>query len=396
MARKRRTLRRKEAEKQILRVIYNHGPVSQADIAGSLHLTDSVLGSSIDPLVGAGLLSASNILVPEKEKPDKLVDFVPSSYFTVGVDAGPYATYCCVQDVRDRVLIAQDFPVCPKDYPSAVGYLAEVVSTLIQRSGVDPDKIAGVCIGTPGFVDSEKGLVRHSTMYDWGDVWLADDVRAITGYPCMVENNARCRALSASRSQEDVPQIFAYFYVAKGICSPMIIGNNDYPGAVQLSGEIGHMVMMKDGPECPSCGHRGCLEALSSERAVVGQAKALRASGAVTDLPQSGDFGIAEVMEAARAGDRRVQAILDEAMVYLGLALSNVINILNPALVLVDGYMLRDEKNKSTMLSTAREHVFAIDINDVEIRYVEFDKYRTARGAAAKAVERFVIEEEPA
>ena len=101
-------------------------------------------------------------------------------------------------------------------------------------------------------------------------------------------------------------------------------------------------------------------------------------------------------MEAARAGDRRVQAILDEAMVYLGLALSNVINILNPALVLVDGYMLRDEKNKSTMLSTAREHVFAIDINDVEIRYVEFDKYRTARGAAAKAVERFVIEEEPA
>lgn len=394
MPRKRRTVRRKETVQQILRMIYNEGPVSRSELADRLRLAVPSVMSALGPLIDSGLLSSSHVSLPVLGRSRQLVDLIPSAYYTIGVDAGPYATYCSLSDLRGRQLISQDFPVCPKDYPTAVGFIADAISTLLERSGADPDRVAGVGIGTPGFVDSSNGFVRHSTMHDWGNVWLADDVKAITGFPCVVENNALCRSLSASMFEEkNLPDIFAYFYVAKGICCPVSIRGRGAPE--QLPGELGHMIMEKDGPDCPTCGHKGCLEAVASERAVEGQCKALRASGQVTALPATGDIGIAEVLEAARDGDRSVQAVLDTAMCYLGLALSNMVNLAGPELVLVDGYMFQEEQNKQTMLKAAKENLFAIDITDVDIRFLVFDEWRTAWGAAAKAVERFVIEEEP-
>ena len=389
-------VKRKDSIRNILNVIYRYGPVSRAAIADKLKLTIPAVTVNITSLVESGLIGSSPAPLEEPAlgRPKQLLDFVPSAWFTAGIDVGPYATYCCVSDIRGRVAVSEEYPICPGDYSEAVEFIAETLDAVIAKSGISPSSLAGVGIGTPGFVDTDKGLLRHSTMHSWGNVMLARDVEALTGYPVVMENNARCRSLAVSMLEDrTLPDTYAYLYVAKGIACPVRIGNKDFPGTMSAAGEIGHMIMDKDGPVCPTCSHRGCLEALSSERAVTRAVQGLVKEGK-TDFPFQEDIGINDVLMAAGNGDEEIWKILDKAMLYLGLALANTINLLNPGLVLVDGYMMRMERNRAVMLKVARDNLFALDITDVDIRFVDFDKLRTARGAAAKAIERFVLEEE--
>ena len=82
---------------------------------------------------------------------------------------------------------------------------------------------------------------------------------------------------------------------------------------------------------------------------------------------------------------------MNDALLYLGLAIANIINFISPPLLLIDAYIMRSEQNRSQLLSVIYKNVYSFNNNDIDIRFVDYDAYISAAGAAAYVTEKFFI-----
>ena len=387
----------------ILDVIYEYGPISRTEIAEKLSLTPPAITLNVAPLLESGLLyeiqgeqkdGAAKVL----GRPRILLDFKADAFYMIGVDLGPFATYVCLTDIRGHIAAQEEHPICPSDYETALDHISSIVQGLIGKGHVPAERISGVCLGIPGFVDSSAGILRYGSVSKWRNKHIGADVSARIGLPCLVENNARCRALSVEMfGDEHLPDTYVYLFIARGIGCQLKIGKRNYTGAGAAAGEIGHMVLDRKGPLCPTCGNHGCLEAFSSEVSIRNNCIAMMQSGRDTLLseicPDPQKLSIGDILEAEEKGDREVCRIMEDAMVNLGIALANAINLLSPPLVLVDGYIMKNPRNAGLFMSSVQDNLFGVGMSEVDIRFVKFNKFRTAYGAAARAVRINILRE---
>ena len=134
----------------------------------------------------------------------------------------------------------------------------------------------------------------------------------------------------------------------------MIIDDKVLYGDSAAAGEIGHMVVQRDGPVCPTCGGRGCLEALAGERAVLNRCREAMEKNSGEHLWQLCSspelLTMDQVLQAQADGDETVETMIQDALDYLGIALSNAVNLISPKAVVIDGRMFRLEKNQRYLL----------------------------------------------
>ena len=129
----------------------------------------------------------------------------------------------------------------------------------------------------------------------------------------------------------------AYGTVSTGIGAGLVLDGRLYRGNRGFSGEIGHMAVKPDGPLC-GCGRRGCLETVASGTAIARSAQEMLASGRKTALADiKGKITATDVFAAAAAGDMPAKGILDEAIYYLGIGLVNLVNLLDPEVLVIGG-----------------------------------------------------------
>ena len=390
----------------IKEVIYKYGPISRAEIAEMLRLTPPTITTNVAELIQCGLVRecAADAAGGTRRSEHTLgrkrifIDFVPDAAYTVGVESGVYGTLACLVDIRGNVVNQISMAGVHRDYEAAMDAVADSVKTLLEKSDIPGEKIVGMGIGLPGFVDGHSGTLRYGAMYKWKDKPVAQDISRRTGLACRVENNARCRALGEELfSQKLRPETFAYFLISRGLACPLVIRSRLHAGEMAGAGEVGHMVVDRFGPTCPTCGNRGCLEAVSGETAIRNRCIQALKAGIPTILrdicADPADPQMGEILMAQRSGDRIISAIMEDAISYLGVGLANVINLINPPLVIVDGYIMEPEENQALLVDETRKNIFSLNETEVDIEFVPFDKFRAAKGAAALAVKKFVIQE---
>ena len=150
------------------------------------------------------------------------------------------------------------------------------------------------------------------------------------------------------------PDSFAYYLISYGIACPLLVKNRMITGENASTGEAGHMVVEINGPKCETCGHNGCLEEMASERAILKRCKAAVSAGASTMLtelcPDPAEMTMKDVIMAEECNDTMVVKIMEEAVMYLGVALANIINLISPPLVIVDGYIMKVKRRRNTSL----------------------------------------------
>jgi glucokinase len=200
-----------------------------------------------------------------------------------------------------------------------------------------------VGIGSPGPLDVRQGMVLNPpNLPGWNGVPLRRLIEEGLGLPAFLENDANAAALGehcfgAGRGVAHM----IYVTASTGIGGGFILSGELYHGAGGMAGEIGHMTILPNGPLC-GCGNRGCLEALASGRAIAQRARERVSRAAPTrmaDLAEGDPERITAelVAEAARQGDKEAQEILGEAMSYLGIGMANLVNLLNPQLIVIGG-----------------------------------------------------------
>ncbi len=234
------------------------------------------------------------------------------------------------------------------------------IDRLLSQGAADPAQLGGIAIAAAGAIDTDKGLITSSpNLPGWLDVPLRDIVRNRYGADTCLLNDANAAALAEHRlgAGRGTTNLI-YLTVSTGIGGGIIINGELYYGTSGCAGELGHMTIDANGPEC-SCGNRGCLEVLASGKAVADEAKRRIKEGERSLLADivSGeleDITAEKVAIAAHSSDRLALEVISRAAGYLGMGMVNLVNIFNPEMIIVGGGL---SKMGELLLEPAREMV---------------------------------------
>lgn len=278
----------------------------------------------------------------------------------------------------------------PRGGDRVVDALAAAARELAAAAGAEAG--APVGIGAPGLVDRLGRLRVAPNLPGIRELALRERVGGRLGVPVRVENDATCAAWAehvagaASGSGSSL-----LVTLGTGIGGGMVVDGVLQLGSQGFAGEFGHMVLDPDGPPCP-CGRRGCWERLASGTALgrLGR-EAARAGGLtrVVDLAGGDPEGIegAHVTSAALEGDTEAGRLLDGVARWLGIGLANLLNVLDPEVVVVGGGLVAVA---DLLLPTARrvcaEEVLSSQVRaEVAIVPAGLGEHAGATGAALLA-----------
>lgn len=237
----------------------------------------------------------------------------------------------------------------PLDYvpgPQTVLQLIdEMLAEVMTPERLQGDRILRIGVAVGGLVDSTHGIVRtlHHA-HGWDDFPLQDYFAEKLDIPCIIDNNANAAALAeVYRGAGTSERVVLYVGLGRGIGGAIVVHGKIYHGVTCTAGEIGHMLVKENGPKC-SCGGYGHLEAIASAQAIsrtmIGlsvehpetEAAIRRVTGARAER-----ITAEQVFQLAANGDPVAQGIVNDVHTYLGIALVNIVHIINPGIIILGG-----------------------------------------------------------
>ena len=383
----------------IKKYIYQHSPISRVEVAKQLSLTTPTITGMVNPMIARGLLHETHT-DPEEGKragrPRVMLEFVPDAYYICGVDVGPYRIHCILTDLQGNVVACRHTGETLEEYHRTLEILTREIPDFLAERNIPKEKLLGVGICLPGLIDGSAGKIYTTFREGWTEHDLSRELGDRLGLPVVVENNVRARAICANLFDRSVTaEPFAYFFASYGVACQMIIDGKVLYGQSAAAGEIGHTVVQRGGPVCPTCGNRGCLESLAGERAVLQRCRDVMRSSVPTILwelcQNPEELTMDHVLKAQEMGDRETNLVMEDVLDYLGIALANIISTVSPRTIMLDAHMLDSRLNQAILLRSVERNMFRVHVNKIQFTFLPYDPDTGARGAAAVVVRELLL-----
>ena len=266
----------------------------------------------------------------------------------VGIDIGGTKLATVVADRTGHILGKVRKPTLAERGPEyALDLLFDMVRETVNLAGLEQNAISAIGVSCGGPLDTKTGIVYSPpNLPGWDALPLKAKLESEFQVPVTIENDANASALAEYRFGGGRGyQAVLYMTMSTGIGGGIVIDGHIYHGANDSAGEVGHQILLPDGPPC-GCGKRGCLEALCSGPAIARRAQAAiqaqiteAKASATTLLNLAGghieDVKSEHVLTAARTGDALALQLINETAYYMGWGIANLVNILNPDIVLL-------------------------------------------------------------
>jgi len=318
------------------------GGISRADLARKMGLSRAAISSIVNDLLVTDILREAPREVASSGRPPINLEINPQRGYVVGIDIGVTHILMGVADLSAQVLSEIDIPFSIEQGPEGgLAVVDNILRDLLPQAAIKLEDILAIGVGVPGPVVAEKGAVSEPpVMPGWHNYPIRKHLQTLWGCPISLNNDAEMGALGewaygAGRGEQHL----AYIKVGSGIGSGFLLNGQIYCGVSGSAGEIGHITVDPHGPLC-TCGNRGCLEVFSGGQAIARQAQeAMRSNGhtQLSSLAPIDQITAREVALAAQRGDLVAQQILTQAGSHLGTAVANLINLLNPGMVVIGG-----------------------------------------------------------
>ena len=259
----------------------------------------------------------------------------------VGVDVGGTKVAAGVVDAAGKILSSGRVRMVPNaSAQEGLDAVFDAISAAIA-SAAEPVKGIGIC--APGPLDPQTGIILNPpNLPCWRNFPLAELVARRHPVPVRVDNDANAAALAEARwGAARGAKIVFYATIGTGIGTGIVIDGSIYHGRTGAAGEGGHVSIDYRGPVC-ACGKPGCIEILASGTAITGRARErIRAGRDSLMLELSGaepDRLTGEtIAKAYAAGDRLAGELLSEATDMLALWLGNIVDLLDPDVIVIGG-----------------------------------------------------------
>jgi N-acetylglucosamine repressor len=325
----------------LFELLRTHPRTTRTDLVRLGGLSKATVSEAIADFIASGLIAEVGKQQLGRGRSQVVLEFNAGARLVMGVQFTEGGCHAVLADLGAREIAATTRPFTgpsPDDFADA---LCDCVAELAEKATAP---ILGVGVGVPGLVSPDGREVIASVPYGWEHVPIADMVEPRLKLPVIAANRAKAAALGEYwRGNHVSPRErghLAYLHVGSGIVTGFVVNGELFLGSGGAAGEIGHMTVLHDGPVC-GCGNRGCLHMLASESAIV---RAVRtkarqqpetANGGV--LPSLASITIRSLIEEAAAGNQLVLEAVAEAGAWLGIAIANVVNLMNPSVIVIGG-----------------------------------------------------------
>ncbi|HEY1113772.1 MAG TPA: ROK family protein [Chitinophagaceae bacterium] len=327
-------------KRNIKKHLYFAGDLSCADLSDltgkSLPLTTRLLNDLIEEgcVIETGLANSTGGRRPQ------MYSLKPDLMYVVSVAMDQLITRIGVMDMRNNpVFPVEQAELVLWNNPNALEELIGHLHNYIAKAGIPKEKIAGIGIGMPGFVDVQKGINHSFLRVEKGSV--VSNIEARLGLPVLIDNDSSLIALAeqrlgAARNRKNAMVV----NISWGVGLGMIINGELFRGHNGFAGEFSHIPLFTNNKLC-SCGKTGCLETETSllvvtEKAIEGLKQGRMSVLKDLSFERIEDTG-RRIMKAAAQGDQFAVELLSEAGFNIGKGVAILIHLLNPELVVLSG-----------------------------------------------------------
>jgi predicted NBD/HSP70 family sugar kinase len=368
----------------VLNVVRRKGPISRTEIGRLSGLSPATVSDITGDLITEGLVYEKAAADSTGGRPPILLALNREAAYVIGLKLAERQISAVLTDIEASILLTVIAPVSGVRAPGrAVTALAGVVGRVLAESSVPHERVAGVGVGLAGVIDGRSGVCRYSPILGWRDVPLARLLERRIGIRVYIDNDVNTLAMAekwfgAGQGVDD----FLVVTVGRGVGLGIVANGRFYRGVRGGGGEFGHTVVDPEGVPC-GCGKRGCLEAYVADPALVRMAREAAGSGGLGGVVPE-ELDVEMITELARKGNKELQEVFARAGRALGTGVANLINILNPALIIVTGEGVRSgDLLFGPMREAVAEHAFNGLVEDVEIIVQEWGDEAWAWGAAS-------------
>jgi predicted NBD/HSP70 family sugar kinase len=374
---------RRDNRAVLLSSLFFEQPLSRPDLSAATGLSPASVSNVVRELIDEGIVVEAGSVDSDGGRPRVLLQVNPDYGYVIGVDVGEIRVRVELFDLTMAERAKVDYPLDPRQHDVAV--IVEAVlaglDEVLTRSGVSPSAVLGVGIGVPGIVENGPDARVHGQSYGWDAVPLERLLRAGTSLPLHIDNGAKTMGqaelwFGTGRGTQHA----VVCLIGSGVGASIIAHGSSHRGSTSSAVEWGHTTVIAGGRTC-RCGARGCLEAYAGAEAVLE-----RYGDPFPGLDQ--EAALAALIDLAPTSPRAAE-VLDEAALYLGVSIGNLINLFNPERIIIGGWagLLLGERMLPAIKAAAREHSLRYSFAQTSIELGRLGPNAVALGAATLPIE---------
>ncbi|MEV0975553.1 ROK family transcriptional regulator [Streptomyces sp. NPDC049915] len=325
---------------EVLRRIIASSPISRQELAAATGLSLATVATLVGELLDLRMVTEVGREDSAGGRPRGLVAVDTTGGFLIGVDIAETYVHAELFDLALTVLARADEEVRPGERrpDEVVARVAAAVGSVIARAGADETRVLGVGVSVPGQVDPDLGVAAYAPNWEWHDVPLRDLLAEHLAHPLHLDNPLRACAVAelwcgAARGRDDAVVV----NLGTGVGAGLVLGGTVHRGVSNSAGEWGHTTLVLDGRPC-HCGNRGCVETYVGAPGIMRQ---LRELAPHSPLLHPGDqtATIAALARAVAEDDPVATQVLRDTARYLGAAVADLVNVLNPEVVVLSSWV---------------------------------------------------------
>jgi predicted NBD/HSP70 family sugar kinase len=326
--------------RKILKELYFGANLSCADLFVTVKKSFPVITKLLNELVEEGAVLETGYATSTGGRRPLTYAIKADIMYVVSVAMDQFITRIAIMDMKNNfVTEVEKFDLNLSEDLKPIQIITEKIEQVIKTSGITKNKILGIGIGMPGFVDAEKGI--NYTFFNASDETVSKYISEKTGIPTFIDNDSSLVALAELRFGEAINKKNAMVInIGWGIGLGLILNGELFRGNNGFAGEFSHIPLFTNNKLC-SCGKSGCLETETSLVTIIEKAKEGLSSGRLSKLNPAllDDFeqAIESIMKAAQQGDRFAIELFTEAGYNIGRGVAILIHILNPEMVILSG-----------------------------------------------------------
>lgn len=320
----------------VLKTVFSCSGISRADIARKTGLTRTTVSEIVADLISEGLVEEIGVGSSAGGKPPIKVAVLDDARQTICLDLSKQSVCGAIVNLRGQVSQRSALPLPRGNSEEFLKIMCDELDRLLSLATAP---VLGIGIGTPGMVDIRRGVVRKAVNLALQDIPLKRLLSERYRLPIYLANDGQVAAMAEYTygGYGELPNLVV-IKAGEGIGSGIVISGEIFYGDGFAAGEIGHLGVIKNGLEC-TCGNRGCLETVSSSRAILRQIRDLALSGPEELAPElrRQDLTLSDVARAYQAESPAVTRVIHGSAAYLGMAVAHVCSVLNIRNVIIAG-----------------------------------------------------------
>lgn len=360
----------------VLDILKNKSPISRIEIARLAGMSPTSITRIVNELQFQGFVRETELVTSGVGRKATLLEVCGNVLYTIGVEIDKSIIKIGIVNYVGEIESLHKYNRNElESYDETLQKVNINVKSIMDRNGIPETKIIGLAIGLPGYVDYKNGVVKVSDQLKWKDVNLADDLKKLTSFDVIIDNELKMKVVAenfigkAKNSQNCI-----LLGIGSGIGSAIILNGEIYRGESNNAGEIGHTVIDPTGNVC-NCGKIGCLATYISEGAILADSRKVK------EIPS-----IDDVFHSYRNREPWALNIMDRASTYIALAISNILCLYNPEVIILSGNTIEKlPEMKQAIEQKCELYIWEPLKQTVQIVYSELSEHGVVLGAAIQA-----------